>query len=34
MLVVDASCLFEVVADTRRSREIADRLASELAIAG
>ncbi|BBX49596.1 hypothetical protein GCM10009645_00290 [Mycolicibacterium poriferae] len=29
MLVVDASCLFEVVADTPRSRTIAERLASD-----
>lgn len=29
MLVVDASCLFEVVADTPRSREIAARLAAD-----
>ncbi len=29
MLVVDASCLFEVVADTPRSRSIADRLAAD-----
>lgn len=29
MLVVDASCLFEVVADTPRSEEIAERLASD-----
>lgn len=29
MLVVDASCLFEVVADTPRSQEIAERLASD-----
>ena len=29
MLVVDASCLFEVVADTPRAREIADRLAQD-----
>ena len=29
MLVVDASCLFEVVADTPRAREIADRLARD-----
>jgi predicted nucleic acid-binding protein len=29
MLVVDASCLFEVVADTPRAREIAVRLASD-----
>jgi predicted nucleic acid-binding protein len=29
MLVVDASCLFEVVADTRRSEEIAERLAAD-----
>ncbi|ETW23061.1 type II toxin-antitoxin system VapC family toxin [Mycobacterium gastri] len=29
MLVVDASCLFEVVADTPRSTEIAARLASD-----
>lgn len=29
MLVVDASCLFEVVADTPRAREIAARLASD-----
>lgn len=28
MLVVDASCLFEVVADTPRAAEIAERLAS------
>ena len=30
MLVVDASCLFEVVADTPRSGEIAVRLAAEV----
>jgi predicted nucleic acid-binding protein len=30
MLVVDASCLFEVVADTPRSRQIAARLASDV----
>ena len=30
MLVVDASCLFEVVADTPRSGEIAARLAAEV----
>jgi predicted nucleic acid-binding protein len=29
MLVVDASCLFEVVADTPRSGKIAERLASD-----
>jgi predicted nucleic acid-binding protein len=29
MLVVDASCLFEVLADTPRSQEIAGRLASD-----
>ncbi|BBX19481.1 VapC toxin family PIN domain ribonuclease [Mycolicibacterium duvalii] len=29
MLVVDASCLFEVVADTRRSRAVARRLAAD-----
>ena len=29
MLVVDASCLFEVVADTPRARLIADRLAAD-----
>lgn len=29
MIVVDASCLFEVVADTPRSKEIVERLASE-----
>lgn len=29
MLVVDASCLFEVVADTPRSAEIAERLRSD-----
>ncbi|WP_253861658.1 type II toxin-antitoxin system VapC family toxin [Mycobacterium asiaticum] len=29
MLVVDASCLFEVVADTPRSEEIAARLAAD-----
>lgn len=29
MLVVDASCLFEVVADTPRSADIATRLASD-----
>jgi predicted nucleic acid-binding protein len=29
MIVVDASCLFEVVADTPRAREIADRLAAD-----
>jgi predicted nucleic acid-binding protein len=29
MLVVDASCLFEVVADTARAREIAHRLAAD-----
>jgi predicted nucleic acid-binding protein len=29
MLVVDASCLFEVVADTPRSRSIAARLAAD-----
>lgn len=29
MLVVDASCLFEVVADTRRAGEIAARLAGD-----
>ena len=29
MLVVDASCLFEVVADTPRAREIAGRLAQD-----
>lgn len=29
MLVVDASCLFEVVADTPRAEEIADRLAGD-----
>jgi predicted nucleic acid-binding protein len=29
MLVVDASCLFEVVADTPRSEEIRERLASD-----
>ncbi|MCW1960253.1 MAG: type II toxin-antitoxin system VapC family toxin [Mycobacterium sp.] len=29
MLVVDASCLFEVVADTARAREIAQRLAAD-----
>ncbi|HEY5858437.1 MAG TPA: type II toxin-antitoxin system VapC family toxin [Aldersonia sp.] len=29
MLVVDASCLFEVVADTPRSAEISTRLASD-----
>lgn len=29
MLVVDASCLFEVVADTPRAREIAARLAAD-----
>jgi predicted nucleic acid-binding protein len=30
MLVVDASCLFEVVADTPRAAEIAARLASDV----
>ena len=30
MLVVDASCLFEVVADTPRAVEIADRLAADI----
>jgi len=30
MLVVDASCLFEVVADTPRSGEIASRLADDV----
>src|SRR6266436_4511189 len=30
MLVVDASCLFEVVADTPRSSEIASRLADDV----
>ncbi len=30
MLVVDASCLFEVVADTRRADEIAARLAADV----
>ena len=30
MLVVDASCLFEVVADTPRSGEIAARLATDI----
>lgn len=30
MLVVDASCLFEVVADTPRAGEIAARLASDV----
>lgn len=30
MLVVDASCLFEVVADTPRASEIADRLAADV----
>jgi predicted nucleic acid-binding protein len=30
MLIVDASCLFEVVADTPRAREIAARLASDV----
>lgn len=30
MLVVDASCLFEVVADTPRSGEIAARLARDV----
>ncbi len=30
MLVVDASCLFEVVADTSRAREIANRLAADV----
>jgi len=29
MLVVDASCLFEVVADTPRAGEIVDRLAAD-----
>jgi predicted nucleic acid-binding protein len=29
MLVVDASCLFEIVADTSRSAEIAARLAAD-----
>lgn len=29
MLVVDASCLFEVVADTPRARAIAERLAQD-----
>lgn len=29
MLVVDASCLFEVVADTPRSRSVAGRLAAD-----
>ena len=29
MLVVDASCLFEVVADTRRAGAIASRLAAD-----
>ena len=29
MLIVDASCLFEVVADTPRAVEIAERLASD-----
>lgn len=29
MIVVDASCLFEVVADTPRAAEIADRLAAD-----
>lgn len=29
MLVVDASCLFEVVADTSRAREIGQRLAAD-----
>ena len=29
MLVVDASCLFEVVADTPRSAQIAARLADD-----
>lgn len=30
MLVVDASCLFEVVADTPRAKEIAARLAADV----
>ncbi|MDT5134198.1 MAG: hypothetical protein QOE41_3509, partial [Mycobacterium sp.] len=30
MLVVDASCLFEVLADTPRSGEIAARLAADV----
>jgi predicted nucleic acid-binding protein len=30
MLVVDASCLFELVADTSRAREIANRLAADV----
>jgi predicted nucleic acid-binding protein len=29
MLVVDASCMFEVVADTRRAAAIAERLAAD-----
>ncbi len=29
MLVVDASCLFEIVADTPRAAEIAERLAAD-----
>ncbi|EUA69056.1 hypothetical protein I553_2244 [Mycobacterium xenopi 4042] len=29
MLVVDASCLFEVVADTPRSKQIAARMAAD-----
>ncbi|HTY30422.1 type II toxin-antitoxin system VapC family toxin [Mycobacterium sp.] len=30
MLIVDASCLFEVVADTPRSSEVAARLAADI----
>jgi predicted nucleic acid-binding protein len=29
MLIVDASCLYEVVADTSRAEEVRDRLASD-----